>query len=239
MAISNVSGRRAGLSLGAALLGGGMLAGLVLTGTSSASAADSTTSPTANQSGAAAACTPGQRPEHQPLSDADAAKVKAAALEAVPGGTVTRTQAGHGDAAYHAHVTKADGSKVRANLDKDFAVIGTEADSGRAGGYRGGPGDDHVGGTTSGSTVKPAPAPSGDEATTAARRSGPGGGPDGHGRRGPGGGGCGHGHHGGMKDGDTAKALGGPHGRGPGERGAKPATTAPAITAPTPATSAG
>ena len=46
------------------------------------------------------------------LTGDTAAKVKAAALEKVPGGTVLRTEQGGHGARYHAHVRKSDGSEV-------------------------------------------------------------------------------------------------------------------------------
>ena len=55
----------------------------------------------------------GDRKRHEALTGTTAAKVKAAALAKVPGGTVLRTeQGGPGNAAYHAHVRKADGTEV-------------------------------------------------------------------------------------------------------------------------------
>ena len=72
------------------------------------------------------------RPAPPPeLTGDDANKAKAAALEAVPGGTVWRASkedpAEGTDAAYEVHVRKADGSEVEVLLDKDFKVIKTVA----------------------------------------------------------------------------------------------------------------
>jgi uncharacterized membrane protein YkoI len=52
-----------------------------------------------------------------------AAKVKAAALAKVPGGTVLRveTDADHGSP-YEAHVRKSDGTEVEVLVNKDFEV---------------------------------------------------------------------------------------------------------------------
>lgn len=59
----------------------------------------------------------------QPLSDAVAAKVKAAAQAKVPGGTVERveTDVDHGSP-YEAHVRKADGTELEVLVNKDFQV---------------------------------------------------------------------------------------------------------------------
>lgn len=57
------------------------------------------------------------------LTGDTAAKVKAAALAKVSGGTVERveTDADHGSA-YEAHVTKADGTQVEVLVNSDFKV---------------------------------------------------------------------------------------------------------------------
>ena len=54
----------------------------------------------------------GPRGAQTSLTGDTAAKVKAAALEKVPGGTVLRTEKGGHGTAYHAHVRKADGTEV-------------------------------------------------------------------------------------------------------------------------------
>lgn len=82
----------------------------------------------------------------QELTGSTADKVKAAVLAKLPGATVERmssedSREGTG-AAYEAHVTKADGSRVEVLLDKSFAVTAVNAD--RRGGFRdhgGAPGD--------------------------------------------------------------------------------------------------
>jgi hypothetical protein len=61
--------------------------------------------------------------QEQALSGTTAAKVKAAALAKVSGGTVERveTDVDHGSP-YEAHVRKADGTQVEVLVNKDFAV---------------------------------------------------------------------------------------------------------------------
>jgi len=55
-----------------------------------------------------------------------AATLKAAALKAVPGGTVYRVVSDAGDGSYEAHMTKADGSVVTVKFDKSLAVTTVE-----------------------------------------------------------------------------------------------------------------
>jgi hypothetical protein len=57
------------------------------------------------------------------VTGAAAAKIKAAALKAVPG-TVTKTEQ-RADGTYEAEITKADGTEVHVSLDKNFNVIDT------------------------------------------------------------------------------------------------------------------
>src|SRR6185436_4518064 len=72
------------------------------------------------------------------LSSETAAKVKAAALDKVPGATVLRTEAGGPySTPYHAHVKTSDGTLKVVLVDKDFEATEVQADRGRG---RGGPG---------------------------------------------------------------------------------------------------
>jgi hypothetical protein len=68
------------------------------------------------------------------LTGTTAARVKAAALKAVPGATVVRVETDSAGAAYEAHLRKADGSYVTVELNGSFAVTATES------GVGGGPG---------------------------------------------------------------------------------------------------
>jgi hypothetical protein len=68
----------------------------------------------------------GNRPQHKPesaLTGDTAAKVKAAALGRVPGGTIERveTDSDHGSP-YEAHVRKSDGTELEVLVNKDFKV---------------------------------------------------------------------------------------------------------------------
>ncbi|WP_322780355.1 hypothetical protein [Frankia sp. Cas4] len=144
-----------GLAWAAGLVTAGALTGGVLAGTTSASAAtenspaavvaaadSSSTTPTAPATTGTAAGQPQSQPQGQPkgqaggatparsdekqLTGTDAEKARAAALQAVPGGTVYRVETDAGDAEYEAHMKKADGSLVTVKLDKNFTVIKVE-----------------------------------------------------------------------------------------------------------------
>jgi uncharacterized membrane protein YkoI len=67
------------------------------------------------------------------LTGSNAAKVKAAALAAVPGATVIRVETDSGGAQYEAHLTKADGSEVTVKLDSAFKVTDTRSGFGSGG----------------------------------------------------------------------------------------------------------
>ena len=107
-------------ALGALALGGSAIAG----------AAQNSSSTTTQGTQTAQGQPPGGRPHvgangkrERPLTGDTAAKVKAAALKKVPGGTVERveTDVDHGSP-YEAHVTKADGTQLEVLVNKDFQV---------------------------------------------------------------------------------------------------------------------
>ena len=77
------------------------------------------------------------------LTDGTANKVKAAALAAVPGGTVIRVETDSAGSPYEAHVRKSDGSIVTVKVDKNFKVTSTESGFGA-----GGPGSAHSSGAS-------------------------------------------------------------------------------------------
>jgi hypothetical protein len=131
----------------AALVAAGVVGGGVLAGTLSATAATgtSTTTPTATSSTPAppsggpglgqGRMGPGgaqpMRSDEKLVTGADATTLKAAALKAVPGGTVIRVETDAGDGAYEAHMTKADGSGVTVKFDKNLAVTSVETGMGK------------------------------------------------------------------------------------------------------------
>lgn len=144
---NTVSRRYKGVVGALGLLLAGGLAGGVLAATSSASAADTATPAAAAPAAAApAAAGPGApadtatpvRPGEKALTSANVATAKAAALKAVPGGTVYRVETDADGATYEAHMTKADGTHVTVKFDKSFTV--TSIQDGMGAGGPGGPG---------------------------------------------------------------------------------------------------
>jgi len=132
-----------GVAMVGSTLTGGAVGAALLNG--SAQAADSTTSTTAAVQAAAPAPTPpDNRPPGGPgfdptkgghmangitetlLTGDTADKAKAAALAAVPGGTIERVENDAEGATYEAHMTKADGSHVTVKLDAAFKVTNIE-----------------------------------------------------------------------------------------------------------------
>jgi len=115
-------------ALGALALGGSALAGAAQSGSSSSSSS----SQSAPQQGYGQP-PQGGRPagphvgangkQEQALTGDTAAKVKAAALKKVPGGTIERveTDVDHGSP-YEAHVRKSDGTELEVLVNKDFEV---------------------------------------------------------------------------------------------------------------------
>src|SRR3954452_5580986 len=107
------------VAIGAAGLGGAAIAGAASNGKAS--------------SGSAAA--QHQRAQQQQLSAADAAKVKQAAIDKVPGSTVLRTEAGGPySTPYHAHIKTSDGKLQVVLVDASFQATAVQADNGRGGG---------------------------------------------------------------------------------------------------------
>ena len=60
------------------------------------------------------------------LTGGTAAKVEAAALAAVPGGTVERVENDAEGSPYEAHMTNAEGNRVTVKLDSNFTVTSVE-----------------------------------------------------------------------------------------------------------------
>ena len=134
------NGRRRRRWVGAVgLLAAGAIGGGVLTSALSASASTSTSTAsasTASSSSGGYARTPGPggaqpvRPDEKSVSSATAAALRAAALKAVPGGTVYRIETDAGDGAYEVHMKKADGSLVTVKFDKNLKVTKVESGMG-------------------------------------------------------------------------------------------------------------
>jgi uncharacterized membrane protein YkoI len=108
-------------ALGALALGGSAIAGAAQNSTATTSSTSSSTQQGQPPNGGRHVGANGKT--EQALDAATAAKVKAAALKKLPGGTVERveTDVDHGSP-YEAHVTKADGTQVEVLVNKDFQV---------------------------------------------------------------------------------------------------------------------
>jgi uncharacterized membrane protein YkoI len=131
--------KRAALTVG--LLAAGVAAGAIGATAIGASAESTSGSQSAVTTSSISPGTPKQPPngargsapvrsDEKSVSASTAATLKAAALKAVPGGTVYRIETDAGDAAYEAHMTKADGSLVTVKFDKNLKVIKVEAGMG-------------------------------------------------------------------------------------------------------------
>jgi hypothetical protein len=130
--------------IGAALVGSTIAGGAVgaaLIGTASADTTPSTTAPSSASPSTAAATPTAGAPAFDPTRGGHTAngiteavltgdaktKAEAAALAAVPGGTIQRVENDAEGAVYEAHMTKADGSRVTVKMDASFNVTGVES----------------------------------------------------------------------------------------------------------------
>ena len=108
-------------ALGAVGLGAAGLAGAADDATSSSSSSKATSSAQS-------------RPAREPLSSEVAAKVKAAALDKVPGATVLRVEGGGPySTAYHAHVETSDGTRKVVLVNASFEATAVQAERTRGG----------------------------------------------------------------------------------------------------------
>lgn len=118
----------------------------------------STTSPSASATAPSGAPDPLKMtngPGETLLTGTTADKVKAAALAAVPGGTIIRVETDNEGSPYEAHVQKADGTVVTVKVDSSFKVSNTitgfgAGGPGGPGGHGGPPPTAASGGTTTG-----------------------------------------------------------------------------------------
>jgi hypothetical protein len=99
----------------------------------SGGAAPSTTTPggtsggAAPPAGAANPATAAHGPGETLLTGTTAEKVRAAALAAVPGGTIIRVETDSAGSPYEAHVTTAGGSVVTVKIGSDYKVTATQS----------------------------------------------------------------------------------------------------------------
>jgi len=113
-------------SLAALALGGSAIAGAA-SGDNAASTSSSAAATTQADDSATRAL-PRQRADETLLSGDAASKVRAAALAEVDGGTIDRVETdADGHAAYEAHMTKADGSRVTVYVNEQFEVVSVES----------------------------------------------------------------------------------------------------------------
>ena len=118
-------------ALGALGLGGAAIAGAADNGASSGSSSSGTTTTQTRQA----------RQPREALASDVAAKVKAAALEKVPGATVLRTEAGGPyDSAYHAHIETSDGTRRVVLVNSSFEATSVQDERSRGSRGAGGPG---------------------------------------------------------------------------------------------------
>jgi hypothetical protein len=131
---ANAGGRKKRWAAAVGLLAAGAIGGGVLASALTASASSDTS--TASAGTVSNARTPGPggaqpvRPDEKSVSSATAATLRAAALRAVPGGTVYRIETDAGDGVYEAHMKKADGSLVTVKFDKNLKVTKVESGMG-------------------------------------------------------------------------------------------------------------
>ena len=118
MTSPRTSGRTRRIAGAGALLLVGFGSGAVLAATG---VADAVT----GSSGSSSTDTRGHAGE-APLTGTTAAKVRAAALAKYPGATVERVET-DADGVYEAHLTTTDGDHLTVQVDKSFAVTGTQS----------------------------------------------------------------------------------------------------------------
>ena len=118
------------LSIAALALGGSAIAGAASGGGGSSSSNNSSSAQPQAPAGQPPqrASLPPQRPDETLLTGDTEAKVRAAALAKVSGGTIDRVETdADGNAAYEAHMTRSDGSRVTVYVNKSFDVVGTQS----------------------------------------------------------------------------------------------------------------
>ncbi|MEY2399076.1 MAG: hypothetical protein QOJ00_2250 [Actinomycetota bacterium] len=134
-----------GGALVASTLAGGAIGAALVNG--SASAATTATTAAASDGASSTAARPTPDPTKAThvannitetlLTGSDADKAKAAALAAVPGGTIQRVETDAEGDAYEAHMLDASGNPVTVKMDSSFKV--TRTDTGGPGGGHGRP----------------------------------------------------------------------------------------------------
>jgi len=114
------------------LVAAGAIIGGVFAGSLTANAASGNSTPSASSTSSTEGTTADRhgpdavRAGETVVTGANAATLKAAALKAVPGGTVYRIETDADGSAYEAHMTKADGSEVTVKFDKNLSVTAVQ-----------------------------------------------------------------------------------------------------------------
>jgi hypothetical protein len=112
------------VSITALALGGSAIAGAASGGGVSNSSNSNSPARSANRPPAGL---PPQRSDETLLTGETAARVREAALAKVSGGTIERIETdADGHAAYEAHMTRSDGSRVTVYVNKAFEVVSVE-----------------------------------------------------------------------------------------------------------------
>jgi hypothetical protein len=110
-------------SITALALGGSAIAGAASGGGNNSGNGSPATAPARASAGL-----PHQRADETLLTGNTAAQVRQAALAKVSGGTIDRVETdADGNAAYEAHMTKSDGSRVTVYVNKSFDVVSVES----------------------------------------------------------------------------------------------------------------
>jgi hypothetical protein len=150
----------------AGVVAGGALAGAIGASAATSSGSGTTSSGTpgaeSNTAPKAPANAHGSTPvrnDEKPVSSTIAAQLTKKALAKVPGGKVYRVETDAGDAAYEAHMTKADGTEVTVKFDKNLNVTAVETGMGKGDPMSGGPQGQH--GPRGGNGGPEGPAPGG------------------------------------------------------------------------------
>jgi hypothetical protein len=73
----------------------------------------------------------GHNPDENSVTSAQTSTLKAAALQHVPGGTVDRVETDSGDAAYEVHMTDASGKQVTVKFDENLKFVAVEDGMGK------------------------------------------------------------------------------------------------------------
>ena len=131
--------KRSGLAPGLVVAAVGLLGGAAIAGASIASAASPSPSPTSSSNQQAPGNFDPTKGGHvgangvveKLLTGTTADKARAAALAAVPGGTIERVENDAEGAVYEAHMVKSDGTHVTVKMDANFKVTGIENGPGR------------------------------------------------------------------------------------------------------------